>query len=205
MEEPVKEEKYHGYTIKIYQDPDPMNPRTEFDEFGKMICFHRRYDLGDKHDMSVEELQELVERKDVVALPLYLYDHSGITMRTRPFGDPWDSGQVGYIYADAGMIKKEYGSVTAATKEKARKLMQGEVETYDDYLTGNVYGYVIENPDGEHVDSCWGFYGGTDEAFKEAKALVKGLPWQPKLRKLGKGRVKRAKRAAAQAGIRGVR
>ena len=55
--------------------------------------------------------------------------------------------------------------------------LEGEVETYDDYLTGNVCGFVVEDDDGEHVDSCWGFYGteGQKEAMSEAKGIVDGL------------------------------
>jgi hypothetical protein len=36
------------------------------------------------------------------------------------------------------------------------------VSVYDDYLTGNVYGFIVEERNGddwEEVDSCWGFYG----------------------------------------------
>ena len=37
---------YKGCTIEIEQDPDPMNPRTEYDNLGTMICCHKRYNLG---------------------------------------------------------------------------------------------------------------------------------------------------------------
>ena len=34
----------------------------------------------------------------------------------------------------------------------------GQVEEYDHYLTGEVYGFTLyEN--GEETDSCWGYYG----------------------------------------------
>ena len=83
--------EYKGLTIKIYQDEDAENPR-DWDNFGHMICFHSRYTLGDKHEMTPEDARQLYDRKDVIALPLYLYDHSGITIRTSPFSCPWDSG-----------------------------------------------------------------------------------------------------------------
>ena len=38
------------YELKIEQDTDPMNPRTDWDNLGTMVCFHNRYDLGDKTD-----------------------------------------------------------------------------------------------------------------------------------------------------------
>ena len=39
------------------------------------------------------------------------------------------------------------------------KMMQAEVEDYSNYINGSVYGYVLEDNDGEELDSCWGFYG----------------------------------------------
>ena len=45
-----------------------------------------------------ERLMKVISQKYLM-LPLYLYDHSGITMNTTGFSCPWDSGQVGWIYA----------------------------------------------------------------------------------------------------------
>jgi len=44
-----------------------------------------------------------------VILPLYLYDHGGITMSTGAFSCPWDSGQVGWIYAPKKTFIDETG------------------------------------------------------------------------------------------------
>ena len=40
------------YKLKIEYDDMPLNPRTDNDNFGTMVCWHRRYDLGDKHSFS---------------------------------------------------------------------------------------------------------------------------------------------------------
>ena len=37
------------YVLVIQPDDDPFNPRED-DNFGKMVCFHRRYHLGDHHN-----------------------------------------------------------------------------------------------------------------------------------------------------------
>lgn len=248
------------YTLMIVDDDEPINPRRDYDPFGKMICFHRRYDLGDEHSyeeprdflqqllfreyscpqtkdgnpvfdfiksgqakdaklqynrstrewelmennwwstgedwyassscpiplkskdvpdwfldnclsaLGLQELLRLVEQMDgMVILPLYLYDHSGITMSTTRFSCPWDSGQVGWIYADREMIEKEYGAATPENIEKARRLLLGEVQTYDYYLTGQCYGFQLFKGEDE-IDSCWGFLGETrdvQDAVKE--------------------------------------
>jgi len=44
-----------GFTIRIKLDPEPGNPRTEYDNLAKFICFHGRYELGDKHEYSSEK------------------------------------------------------------------------------------------------------------------------------------------------------
>ncbi|MGH9391383.1 MAG: hypothetical protein ACRD1Z_17390, partial [Vicinamibacteria bacterium] len=195
MQTALETEKVGRYTVEIHTDPDAESPR-EWSNIGKMICFHKRYTLGDKHDFKHDdfsgwaELEKHLREKEgaVLVLPLYLFDHSGITMRTEPFGDPWDSGQVGLIYATEAAIleaflKKKLGS---RVLELARKNLIGEVKDYDDFLTGQVYGYIIKDENGEDVDSCWGFFGGIEYCREEARAAV------PKPKKKAK-KSKRAK------------
>lgn len=109
--------------------------------------------------LTLSEMEELTQKIDgLVILPLYLYDHSGITMNTTGFSCPWDSGQVGWIYATGEDIIREYESITPETLEKAQNLLRGEVEYYDHYIRGDCYGFQLYKGD-EEVDSCWGFIG----------------------------------------------
>jgi len=50
------------YLLQIMLDDEPMNPRTDWDNFGHMVCWHRRYNLGDEHSFedSNDLLKELV-------------------------------------------------------------------------------------------------------------------------------------------------
>ena len=55
------------------------------------------------------------------------------------------------------------------------KLMEGLIENYQTWANGDVWGFIVEDADGEELDSCWGFYGSEacEEAGKEsADALV---------------------------------
>jgi len=251
------------YTLFIMDDNNPMNPREDRDNLGEMVCWHRQYNLGDKHNhddpwsflqqilldkysscfesehgkpvydyikqrrakcarleynrslrewellenhhlnsnsdwcassaysaslkgkdipdwfledclsaLKMNELLELVEQMEgMVILPLFLYDHSGITMNTSGFSCPWDSGQVGWIYADYDMIKKEYGEVTPDTLASAKEVLQAEVEEYDYYLTGQCYGFKLFEGDAE-IDSCWGFLGDINDVSKYIKEYL---------------------------------
>ena len=169
--------EYKGYTIKIESVDYPPNPREDWDNLGHMVCWHRRYDLGDKHNFdSPEDFQEYIKNNKCVVLPLFLYDHSGITMSTRSFSCPWDSGQVGYIYLTYKEIRKEMARpknkngqlnpdlktikhITKKDIERAKALLESEVKVYDSYLRGEVFGWVISNEIEDHIDSCWGYYG----------------------------------------------
>lgn len=156
-------------TLKVVQDSCGDSPR-EWDNLGTMVCFHNRYDLGDKHSYDAddysgwEEMEKAIlkeEGRGTIILPLYLYDHSGITMRTSPFGCRWDSGQVGFILANKKTILSEFGGkiVTKKLREKVSGILEGEVETYTQYIEGEIYGFQIVDEEGEIVDSCYGFYG----------------------------------------------
>ena len=167
-------------TLKIVQSSDCDSPR-EWDNLGTIAYKHRNYTLGEeeisepiewledrlgleqKYEYSNERLQELEERfyNKFLALPIYLYDHSGQSISTSPFGCRWDSGKVGYIYVDKKTVLKEYGGkiVTAKLKERVLGYLKGEVETYNQYICGEVYGFQILDEDEDIIDSCYGFYG----------------------------------------------
>ena len=115
----------------------------------------------------------IIKEEDVcVILPLYLYDHSGITMSTSPFSCQWDSGQVGWIFVSKKDVRKEYGVKRIDQKliDKVTEVLVGEVKTYNMYLMGDVYGYKIYevstcsegHEHKEELDSCWGYYGNED-------------------------------------------
>lgn len=177
MSDIAEQYERNGLDVKIFYDTDPESPR-EWDNFGKMICSHRNYNLGDEQFNAEDyegwdDLRKYLKREEKasIILPLYLYDHSGITMYTD--GDTryrqheaWDSGQVGFIYCTKQQIEEEFNG----NRKKAKECLIGEVKTYDQYLVGDVYGFSITNPkDGEEIDSCWGFYG-LEYAIEEANS-----------------------------------
>ena len=205
--------------VKIEYDADPSSPR-EWDNLGTMVCWHRRYNLGDEQpkedageylmnlarevvsgnypEALLEKNRNAILDKHYTRLPLYLYDHSGITMSTGSFSCPWDSGQVGFIYVSLDKALKENSLAKGSwetkvghrnkdgqpekvtLREYARRVLTQEVETYDEFITGQVYGYVVETDakdedgddiEGEHLDSCWGFYG-LEYCKEEARSVA---------------------------------
>ena len=84
---------------------------------------------------------------------------------------------MGYIYVSKADVRKEYNwkRITEQREAKIIKYLESEVKVYDDFLAGNVWGYVVEDSEGEHIESCWGYYGDyTDDygPISEAKAVI---------------------------------
>lgn len=165
-----------GYTIHFGYDEEPMNPRDR-DNVGKMICFHKNYNLGDTHTLTIDMFDNWLALKEyvikelgaVVILPLQLYDHSGITMSIGS-ASGFDTGQVGFIYVTQQDIDKEFDGDVAA----AEAVLISEVQTYDQFLRGDIYRFDIEDSEGDTVDSCSGFYD-KDDMVAEATAIVDSI------------------------------
>ncbi|ARK07593.1 hypothetical protein LAV_00218 [Sphingobium phage Lacusarx] len=210
MEIIAHEETRGALRLRIIVDADPINPRKDFDHEGTvMCCDHRRYTLGDDdaHADAAEMIRASRDYRpswededgkaldfsygpdlwaaiqlcsDIVALPCYLYDHSGLTMSTGRFSCPWDSGQVGFIAMAKPAIleaqcKPKGSRLSSFLKQRTAALLKAEVAEYDQYLRGDVYGYVVDRVDGESLDdmdsSCWGFFG-LDYATEEGREAL---------------------------------
>jgi len=171
MIESVETYEKNGLNISIYQDNDSESPR-EWDNLGTMVCFHKRYNLGDKHDYKQKDFNywSLLEKRimedhhPIVCLPIYLFDHSGLSLNydSSRFeacdSDRWDWGQVGFIFTTQEKIKERFADVERE-KSQIEDILKAEILTYSQFLSGEVYGYIVTDQDGEEVDSCWGFYG----------------------------------------------
>tara|TARA_R100001244_G_scaffold129729_2_gene101372 strand:- start:6865 stop:7413 length:549 start_codon:yes stop_codon:yes gene_type:complete len=170
------------YTLAVEMDDDPQNPRTEFDNVTTMAFFHRKYSLGDSVDFDSQDFDDwedmkkyILEEEDAYAVfPVYMYDHGGLTIRLRPFSCTWDSGQVGFVYVTKATVQHEFPGYKfdlEKLNERILKCVQGEVTTYDSYLSGQVFCYVVRDKDGDSIDSCYGYYS-EKEAKEDGQAAL---------------------------------
>ena len=153
--------------IHIIQDSDPISPFEEDACFGEVI-FRSKLGYGVGHKIvSDEEVRDLFEEhcKTSLYLPLYAYIHSGISLSTSksnyPFTCPWDTSYAGFIHIPFTKVRTEYNvkKITKAIKEKAYSVLESEIKMYNQLLSGDVYGFITKNIQGDELDSCWGFYG----------------------------------------------
>ena len=143
------------------------------------------YDLCEQYDLDAESIcaykddentakqrdRRIIEdlKEHVCIKFLYLYDHSGITISLDDFRDPWDSGIVGIIYMDKQTTLENFPNVDEINWYTiAEEHLRGEVREYDQWLTGDIYEFILEkvttcpycgNEETEIIDSMSGFYG----------------------------------------------
>jgi hypothetical protein len=164
------------YRIKIEHDEDAQNPRTEFDQQTTFAFFHRRYRLGDaNHGLREdnfsgwEAMEDYIvkEFKPVYITAVYMYDHSGITIKSSPFSCPWDSGRIGFAWITRKQLAEcvRFKHLTKKLKERAETIVESDIKVYDQYLSGDVWCCTVEKQseedpaEWETEDSCVGFYG----------------------------------------------
>ena len=163
-DEIVEEFEYEDMTIRIEYDSDIESPRKEYDNMGHLVFTDNRYVTGDKI-VTADEIREITEDPDVIWLPVFVYAHSGVTVSTEPFSCPWDSWLGGIVYAYRNEALK-WGGWDVDGEELdtvIRNNLKIEVETFDQFVTGDVYYFQIikedEDGDEEILDDCGRIYG----------------------------------------------
>ena len=160
--------EYKGHTVRLRPDQDAENPRKCFDHLTTFAFFHRKYNLGDKVEIKSEDYPGWTEmERDIVRIykpsyitPVYMYDHSGLVLSTSPFSDPWDSGQVGFMWITDPDIPQD----------KLPGVVEAEIKELNMWLSGDVW--TIDIDDGKE---CLGGVYGYDYAVKEAKRMINNM------------------------------
>jgi predicted RNA-binding Zn-ribbon protein involved in translation (DUF1610 family) len=170
---------YKHLQYRIMLDDCPENPR-HWDNVSIMAFFHGRYNLGDKTDLRTEDFSDWQEMRDYLVeeegalhiQPVYMYDHSGLSFNIGgsqywPHAR-WDSGCIGFIYTTRAQLDK---MGTEDEPELIYKIFKGELEEYQAYKNGNVYGFELSTLDDEEIDSSWGYYD-YDYLEKHIKKMI---------------------------------
>lgn len=175
MENAIETIRRGGFAAHIYYDTDTLNPRKDWDNLGKIVSRKLTSDVnfefsGDSAT-DIERLKQ--EFGATVILPIYMDSHGADTINTTGFSCPWDSRQVGWIFATTEDICKEYKCkrVNSAIRRRVEQVLIGEIDIYDQYIRGEVYGYELFDKTGNKIDSCRGIYG-FDYVKEEVNSLI---------------------------------
>lgn len=187
----IKTVSYRNYKLEVHSDDCATSPR-EWDNLGTLVSVNPSRGLGDVQfqtadevlnhivqqvypEIDTEELDELSsdEREALVREKAYLYpwfiaDHSTISFsfyRTCS----WDSGQIGLIYVTFDQAEADFGP--NHTNEQVMDYLRSELNEYEMYVNGEVYGYrlrkcpevidfsQLDEIPYEEEDSTWGYIG----------------------------------------------
>lgn len=183
MNNTIHEEEYKGVRIEVYQDGDTDSPESWGNE--EMAGWHREFTVKNKHInkdifgayIKQEGYEEYAEEAKEVEKKFYIfgvdaYIHSGIrlSMHNAGYRDKWDtSDYVGCILVSVDEVK----SHTTPDKE-AERIAKGILATWNDYLSGNVYGYNLTDVvSRDNAGGCGGYYGDWEEDAKDGSGLIK--------------------------------
>lgn len=191
MEKPVEVIKHEGLTVKIYTDPNASPPDEYGDNNAFLVHYHRDFWQENKDVLSENDLRDLYlnEKTDKTIelkrkyhiFPVSALIHSGVYLKLGYKGFSSDSGGWGTSHVGAIFLAREEWKA----KKKALSFAEGLIEEWNQYLSGEVYGYVVEDVDGEHLDSCWGYYG-LEDCIAEGKGSVESHASEILKKKLAK-------------------
>lgn len=186
----IKEFTYRNHLVRVYHDECDDNP-CEWDNLGIIVSFHRRVNFTTKsaprinanNFSSLNEIQKhlIKEHGAVVILKVYMLDHSGISLSTVPFNDPFDSGTLGFIYTTRERILSSYAKkrLSKSLRDQVTRDLAGEIDTLNQYTSGEVYAYVVDPESetdyaGKH-DLVGGNYYDMDQLEEAAKSDIDSL------------------------------
>ena len=158
--------------LEIRYDQDGQTPR-EWSNLGYFITVDRNYHSPDDHDTLVsivretgqeatslddhiklikKEVEDQVQEKVVAIYPIVKYEHSGVAYS---LGE-----RHGFDYSNNGfyIITKETQEDTGVKKKDFEKIIKEELDVYNKWANGECYMFTLYDDNGEHEDSCCGFY-----------------------------------------------
>lgn len=80
------------------------------------------------------------------------YEHSGVCLKRGQYKG-FDYGLIGFVFVTEHQMQS-FG----IDLNKIEELIDSELETYNQWINGEVYEYYLYDNEGEVVDSCSGFY-----------------------------------------------
>lgn len=142
--------EYKHVKLEIVQDENAPNPRDEFSSLSEFYGVRGRYMVGGKIDHDFAYRDSLERHIN------YLRKARAVIVEFTS-----DAGDC-YAVVEREKLQKEYlqhGYSMRKALYWARQCAKGEVKEWLNWCNGDVYGYTVTDLEGNHIDSCWGYYG----------------------------------------------
>lgn len=153
--------------LRLEQDTDAQSP-MENDDCVFLIADHRDCFIPPEKGIRSFDVQTEIDarKKTHHVFLLEAYIHSGVVLALAGEGNfpdrQWDVSLLGAVF-----VPKSDWRLRAS----ARKIALGKVAEWNQYLSGDVWGCIVEDDEGNHLDSCWGFYG-REYAEQEGQSML---------------------------------
>lgn len=156
------------YTVSFDFDHSPEDPNDQ-EQSWTVHSFNRRHNhFTDPDSLDHESIQDKLKRG--YAFPLSYHEHGNClwTLGGEGHFDEWDSTRF------AGLIVWE-NDESNITSEDRKADARAHLEEYTAWCNGEVYAWSITDNEGEHVESCSGFYSSCkDDMLSEIHAYTAG-------------------------------
>jgi hypothetical protein len=157
--------------VSVENDIDFYRPETPHPLF-TLAHRHRDYVFGDD---TFRDISELPDADDVISLPVYMYEHGGITINTTGFSCPWDSGKVGVVYVYKDAAQQHGYTLDEAGVEQIKDALRAHVQMWDCYITRNIWSWAVYEVDTDDVSCPEDLSGLTgEERFCECVEIAGG-------------------------------
>jgi hypothetical protein len=135
---------------------EPIRENFEDDEGYQCAMDEYHADFDDCNDIKSKYVHYFI-------FPVDAYIHSGVHLslaNTEKYPDRrWDVSTTGYILVKKEMINLEGENNFQVGESEAKEYAENLIQTWNQYLSGEIYGYQILKTENKEIDSCWGFFG----------------------------------------------
>lgn len=153
--------EHAGMQCELHTDEEPMSPDEWDDQLGTLVGIGgATRDYRAFNESGVDADAEAAERRPgllrrylrmcgLFAVPFYFAEGHGYGASIYETDDEPN----GYIYTTPARVAE-----LGAPLEDVERQLRGELQEWSHYFNNEVVGYVVRDPSGAVVDSCWGFY-----------------------------------------------
>lgn len=168
----------NGVVIEYYYDEIAESPFNSFDTDGKYFLPQTRKEGGidtggfGSLDAAMEAAKVCADNGGPIG-KLYRWNNRvQVVLKSDILKDEDEDGEV--VWRMDGEPVEQWEGVCFVEKDQSADILKADIDLYNYWTNGEVYGYIIKNANGEEVDSCWGFYGWDDveEAAEDAASGV---------------------------------